>query len=79
MGVNSSRTYLCLWSEAGEIHRKEISVSRIFNNSKNSEFEYIYAVQDRCDEILDLKLNESMYFQFNRDDEDSKGIIKRIS
>lgn len=42
-----------------------------------TEYEYIYAIQDIADKILDLKIGESMYFQPNRDNDLTKGIITR--
>ena len=41
--------------------------------------EYMYAIQEETDKILDLKVNESMYVSLNRDNSDCKGVICRIS
>lgn len=50
------------------------------DNSKNNsnDFEYIYAIQDNIDAVLDLKLGERLMMNFNRDSADSTGFIKRI-
>ena len=42
------------------------------------DWEYIYAMNERKDEIEKLKIGESLYFQPIRDDKESKGIITRI-
>ena len=47
--------------------------------NEKSEFEYHYALQDDIDKILDLNVSEALCFQFNRDDKNSLGAIKRIS
>jgi hypothetical protein len=41
-------------------------------------YEWFYAIQDRIDDVLDLKVGESMYFQHDRGDAKSRGIILRI-
>jgi len=44
-----------------------------------ADFEYIYSLQEDLDKVLDLKINESLLFQPNRDDENSKAILTRTS
>lgn len=39
--------------------------------------EWFYALQDCIDNVLDLRKGESMYFQSNRDNVLSKGLIIR--
>lgn len=60
---------------------KNITVERLIEERKNEyEYEYIYAIQSyHLDDMLDLKIGESIFFQPNRDDSKSKGIITRIS
>jgi len=43
------------------------------------ESEMAYSIQERTDDLLDLKKGESMYFQPVRDLKESKGIILRIA
>ncbi len=45
---------------------------------KEDPDELYNALAEIIDEVLDLKQGESMYFQPNRDDNKSKGIITRI-
>ena len=52
------------------------SASDIHDNK--DDVEVYYALQDIFDKVLDLAKCESMYFQPNRDNKDSKGIITRV-
>lgn len=54
----------------------EISINEIINHKE--DFEYIFAMQENLDAILDLKVGEKLSLKFNRDYEDSDGFIKRI-
>lgn len=44
----------------------------------NDGSELVYAFNEILDAVLDLKTGESIYFQPNRDDKNSKGIIVRV-
>lgn len=58
---------------------KNVTVERL-TEERESEYEWIYAIQSyHLDDILDLKIGENIFFQPNRDDNKSKGIITRIS
>jgi hypothetical protein len=58
---------------------KNVTVERLIEERKN-EYEYIYAIQSyHLDDMLDLKIGESIFFQPIRDDSKSKGIITRVS
>ena len=74
--IQSKRVYKCLWLEDTESVEKEVDLSDI-HEFEESGFEWQYAMQDRIDEILDLGFGESMHFQFNRDDINTKGVIIR--
>ena len=76
MEINSKRQYkiAMIENETATIIEK----TTIENILTDDGFEYQYALQGEIDEILDLKLGESMYFQANRDDKNSKGVILRI-
>lgn len=58
---------------------EKITIQSLLRQSSNKDNlpEWIYAMQDISDNILDLKLGESMLFQPSRDDKTSKGIIYR--
>ncbi len=75
METNSKREYELSIAECGQT---TVSRCRIDAVLEDDGFEYQYAMQYIIDDVLDLKLNESMYFQPNRDDKSSKGIILRI-
>ena len=58
----------------------EVTSEQLFTvNESYTEYEYVYALREMIDTVLLLKRGESMYFQPNRDDPNSKGIIKRIN
>ena len=58
---------------------KNVTVERM-TEEREREYEWIYSIQsDHLDEILDLKVGESIFFQPNRDDNKSKGIVTRIA
>lgn len=46
--------------------------------SNQNEYEYMYAIKDEMDRVLDLKVGERLHIKFNRDNPDSDGFIKRI-
>lgn len=75
--INTVREYKLLFDAYGETVEITVDLERIINDIEN-EFEYIYALQDEFDTILDMKKNDIISFQFNRDDAMEKGIIKRI-
>lgn len=74
--ISSKRKYRVLISESGESSIERVTINRLLNPREN-DYEYIYALYDVIDEILDLKNGESLYFQPIRDNKDSKGIITR--
>jgi len=79
--INTKREYKLLWDVHGETSEETVCLDRIVygeDGEEDSEYEYIYALQDDFDTILDLKIDEIIPFQFNRDDKREKGIVKRI-
>lgn len=76
--VSSKRKYKVLISENGMVGIEHLTIHRLLFPTEN-DYEYIYACNDRLDEILDMGLNQSIYIQPNRDDYSSKGIITRVS
>lgn len=75
--MNSKRKYrICVCDQIGM--SVENMTLHTINDSK-MDAEYIYAMCEIIDEILDLRVEESMYFQSNRDNKNAKGIIYRIS
>lgn len=72
----SQRMYEIFIIENGEAIKLKLSVESIFQESEN---EYMFALQEITDTVLDLKKGESMYFQPNRDNGKSRGIILRIN
>lgn len=74
--IESKRVYSVETSVNGTIENFRIKLNEIID--EDSVFETIYSMQERIDDILDLHTNKSMFFQPNRDDVESKGIITRI-
>lgn len=74
------RLYKLVWIENGDLCDKTANLEHLFTepSGMGSAFEYIYAVQDEIDTILDLKLGDQLPMQFNRDNPNSKGVIARI-
>ncbi len=78
--TNSKRTYELIMVEGGGEFNiiRNISIDKILFPSEY-DWEYIYALNDLTDKILDLKDGSSLYFQPNRDNYNTKGIILRKS
>lgn len=75
--LNSVRIYLIAYIEDDIATTDTISLERILMEQEN-EFEYIYALNENIDSILDLKAGERFQMNFNRDNSDSAGFIKRV-
>lgn len=45
---------------------------------KPESMEYIHALNEIIDSVMDLKVGKALYFQPNREDKNSKGIIVRL-
>ena len=74
----SKRKFRVVLIDGNSFHENTISFDQLIGKLSSVD-EYFFAMQECIDSILDLKLNESMYFRPNRDDKNSKGIIMRIS
>ena len=72
---HSKRHFVIQTSYAGVTEQIGASITEI---EENNEAEVFYALQESMDSVLDLRRNESIYFQPNRDDGNSRGIITRI-
>ena len=46
--------------------------------SEDNDYETAFALQDILDEVLDLRFGDALYFQPNRDNQKTKGIIVRV-
>ena len=79
MSALSNREYKVIAVESAESYEVELTFNDILNlDDPDDTLELIYAIQEVGDKVLDLKVNESMYFQPYRDMKESKGIIIRI-
>lgn len=56
----------------------KVPVDKLLKKDSNNDDELIYAMQDQIDEVLDLKVGESMYLSADRScPEQTKGILIR--
>lgn len=75
----TKRNYSIQISESGYLSTQSITIEMLLNiNDNMDDYEFIYALQEIADDVLDLKINESLYFKPNRDNELAKGIITRV-
>ena len=72
----SERKYVVHISDNVTDGIKEMTFNELMQNPTGDEF--IFAAQEDVDSVLDLRNGQSMYFSPNRDDAESKGIIKRV-
>lgn len=79
--LDSKREYEIQLSSSGTTCKKSHTIQNLlahWSSSNFADYEYIYAMAEMIDTILDLKKGENLYFQSDRDDKGSKGIITRI-
>lgn len=74
--ANSKREFVAIFDDAGLGTTAHLKLRNILE-PKNNDYEYIYALGEDIDAILDLAYMQSMTFAPNRDEKDSKGIIIR--
>lgn len=71
----SKRQYIATWIEGDAVCNQYPTLSDILDDDN---YEWKYALQDIFDELLDVTVGCRMEVQFNRDNKDSLGFIKRI-
>ena len=76
--LSFTREYRLRFLDNGVFDSARINAKILLDETIVNDYEYIYALRDIINEVLDLKIGESMYFQPNRDNADSKGIILRV-
>lgn len=75
----TKRTYAIAFIEGDSTNsHPAISLSEILREEPTNDYEYYYAIQENLDAVLDLKVGDRLQMNFNRDNEDSAGFIKRI-
>lgn len=74
--IQSKRHYKVAICDQIGLSVEKITLNRLMDDSQ--DLELFYALRDLIDEVLDLKVDESIYFQPNRDDKNTKGIIRRV-
>lgn len=56
---------------------EDLSLERIIN-SKGNDYEYVYALQEVLDDVLDLREGESLVVQLDRSNSNDKGVLFRV-
>lgn len=76
--INSKRTFEIV-STSENLNKNLDKVIMTLDSIVYDDYSELgYALQEVIDEVLDLKVGESIYFTPNRDIKDSKGLILRI-
>lgn len=70
----TKRKYRVIGEDLDEV----LSFNDLFLDRAN-DYEYIYTLQEVADDIMDLKVSQSMFVQLSRDDKDVKGVLIRVS
>jgi hypothetical protein len=71
------RSYqVCGFAQGG--FQQEITLEELMTEQDDA-FEFIYALQEELDKILDLKVNECINFNPSRDNKSFKGVIGRTA
>lgn len=70
----TKRKYRVIGEDLDEV----LSFNDLFLDRAN-DYEYIYTLQEVADDIMDLKLSQSMFVQLSRDNKDVKGVLIRVS
>lgn len=74
----SNRKYFITIAGRGYTLEAEMDLADLFQNGRDNTPEYVYAIQDIVDDVLDLKVEEHIKFKPSRDEDLSVGIIWRI-
>ena len=78
--THTSRRYQAVICQSGAISKVELTAMELLLEQQEAgvEHEFIYALRQRMDDVLDIKLHESIYFQPSRDDINTMGILLRV-
>lgn len=74
--LNTNRRFKVVFLDREDVKEKDFSMKALLLDDDNTEL--CYAAQDIADDILDLKLWETLFFQTDRDNKNAKGLIIRI-
>lgn len=76
IGLNSKREFIIIFIEG---NAATALYPTIYDLQMDTDEEWKYAVSEIMDSVLDLKVGEMLHMRFNRDNQDSAGIIKRVA
>lgn len=73
----SKRKFVVAFIEGDAAVTQFPTLAEILTEKNGNDWEWKYAIQDKFDELLDLKVGDRLLMNFNRDNADSAGYIKR--
>ena len=77
--VLSNRKWKLIMLDGSNVIEVNVDLETIYQKTEQeNDYEYNYAIQERIDDLLDMKPDEKIFFQFNRDDKNDTGLIYRI-
>lgn len=73
-------TYNILIIDGNYVPNHVMTFTRLFLNDikMGADYEFIYALNEIVEDVMSLKIGESLQFKPNRDYETQKGVIVRI-
>lgn len=74
-----SRRFVAKWWDAHSMSFSEHEFTLGDEVSDNNDYEFKYALADEIDDIIKLKINDTHFMYFNRDDNRYKGVVVRVS
>ena len=78
--INSKREWKLIIVCDTDVVQVTVDLETIYEKTdQEDDYEYNYAIQDEIDKLLDMKVNDKIFFQFNRSDESEPGLIVRIN
>lgn len=73
-----SRRFVAKWWDADLMSFSEHKFT-LGDEVSDSDYEFKYALAAEIDEIIKLKINDTHFMSFNRDDDRHKGVVVRVS
>lgn len=75
--IKSKRAFVVYTSDT--LNAPEVkSLDDIINDSIFKDYEYAHSLMQIIDDVMDLCVDETLYFLYNRDNSNSRSILKRI-
>tara|TARA_R100000995_G_scaffold84922_1_gene65899 strand:+ start:21375 stop:21626 length:252 start_codon:yes stop_codon:yes gene_type:complete len=76
--INSYRKWKLIIICENDVYQVKVDLEKIYaKTDQEDDYEYMYAIQEQIDKLLDMKKNERIAFEFNRNDNSEPGYIIR--